>query len=203
MAAFKIEMIQSLGWSHSGEETARGEGFVELTDEEVKVLVDLIREKGTADVNALELEEHHPALYEKLDKAYHDVAYKAEELYWLLDDFKNGYYDFDRDALIAYCEKECGYEFVPKLRVIQDYPNLDPEFIAVYLDMCKNNMDMKRIDFDEWLPPYLLTLPLDDAIAFIYKYMNPTMEMDDEVYYEVNIPQSIIDMASSERASPS
>ena len=51
MAKFDIECEQSLGWAHSGEVTAKGKSGVDLTDEEVNVLVNLIREKGTI---------HHP-----------------------------------------------------------------------------------------------------------------------------------------------
>ena len=79
MAKYEIECEQSLGWSHSGEEIAKGKGFVELTDEEVEVLVNLIREKGTTDVEMLELKEKHPTIYDKLDEGYHKMAYKAEE----------------------------------------------------------------------------------------------------------------------------
>ena len=93
MAKFEIEYEQSLGLSHSGEVTAKGKSFVELTDEEVEVLVSLIREKGTTDVEILELREKHPALYDKLDEAYHKMAYKAEELHWLITSLRNG--DFE------------------------------------------------------------------------------------------------------------
>ena len=55
MAEFEIECEKSLGWSHSGEVIIKCKSTVDLTDEEVKVLVNLIREKGTADVEKLEL----------------------------------------------------------------------------------------------------------------------------------------------------
>ena len=45
MPDFNIASEHSLGMSHSGEKTAYGEYVVNLTDEEVKALVDLIREK--------------------------------------------------------------------------------------------------------------------------------------------------------------
>ena len=55
MPDFNIASEQSLGMSHSGEKTAYGEYVVNLTDEEVRVLVDLIREKKTSDVEGLEI----------------------------------------------------------------------------------------------------------------------------------------------------
>ena len=69
MPDFNIASEQSLGISHSGEKTAYGEYVVNLTDEEVKVLVDLIRERKTSDVEELELENSHPEIYRKLDNA--------------------------------------------------------------------------------------------------------------------------------------
>ena len=80
---YSIETDVCLGMSHCGSVNAEGSGYVDLSDEEVKILVDLIREKGTTDVEEMELEELHPEIFEKLDDAYREVASDAEELHWL------------------------------------------------------------------------------------------------------------------------
>lgn len=196
MAKFEIECEQSLGWSHYGEETAKGKSTVELTDEEVNVLVNLIREKGTTVVKKLNLRKKYPAIYDKLDEAYHNLAFKAEELYWLIDGFGNGYYEYDEEEVIKYCEENCGYEFVPKLDFVPD--NVSPEFIASMLEGLKEDMDWKRGDFCKWLPDYLRSINIEEACDFMYSHLNAEIEMDDDVNYVVGIPKAIIDMAKAE-----
>ena len=193
MAKFKIECIQSLGMAHWGEVTAEGESIVELSDDEVKVLVDLIREKGSADVQELDLKKNQPALYEKLDKASHDMVYKAEEMHWLLNGLENGSYEYDIEEVMNYCEKNCGYEFVPTIKgKIPD--GINPEIVATFLEIRKESVEYKIEDFREWLPNYLRSLNQVEARNFIYDHLNPNLEMDD-VSYEVGIPQTIIEMA--------
>ena len=193
MAKYEIECEQSLGWSHSGEEIAKGKGFVELTDEEVEVLVNLIREKGTTDVEMLELKEKHPTIYDKLDECYHKMAYKAEEFQMLLHGFESGYFEYDLDKVIIYCEENCGYEFVPKIDNVPD--NISPDFIAALLEVRKEDMHWKRRDFRDWLPNYLRSINIEEACNFMYSHLNAYLEMGD-VDYVVGIPQAIINMAN-------
>ena len=197
MAKFEIECEQSLGWSHSGEVTANGKSYMELTDEEVEVLVNLIREKGTTDVETLELRERHPALYDKLDEAYHNMAYKAEEFHWLISGLENGYFEYDDEKVIKYCEENCGYEFVPKIDNVPD--NISPDFIAALIEVRKKDMDWKRQDFCEWLPNYLRSINIDEACDFMYSHLNAYLEMEN-LDYVVGIPQAIIEMANGNAA---
>lgn len=80
---FDIENEICLGISHSGAVMTEGTGILELDDNEVSLLINIIKEKKTSDVDELGIEESHPNLYEKLRQAYYDMAYKAEELHWL------------------------------------------------------------------------------------------------------------------------
>ena len=80
---FDIENGICLGISHSGAVMTEGAGILELDDNEVSLLINIIKEKKTSDVDELGIEESHPNLYEKLRQAYYDMAYKAEELHWL------------------------------------------------------------------------------------------------------------------------
>ena len=71
--------------SHTGEVTVDGESAVELSDEEVDILVRLIRENKTTDVEELDLENLYPVIYDKLDTACYDMEYNAEEMHWLME----------------------------------------------------------------------------------------------------------------------
>ena len=91
MALYSIESEQCLGMAHfGGAVTVNGESAVELSDEEVDILVQLIKEKDTTDVDELDIATSHPSLYEKLDNAYREMAYDAEELHWLWEGYNNG-----------------------------------------------------------------------------------------------------------------
>lgn len=58
MALYRIENDTCLGITHSGGAVnVESEGYVELSDEEVAKIVDLIRQKGTTDIDELELED--------------------------------------------------------------------------------------------------------------------------------------------------
>lgn len=192
MALYDIEVNICLGMSHCRAVCTDGSSKVELSDEEVNALVTLIREKGTTDVEEMGLEYSYPDLYKKLDDAYHNMAYKAEELHWLINGFENGYYEYDADKVIKYCEENCGYEFVPKIDNVPD--NISPDFIAALLEDRKEDMYWKQRDFCKWLPDYLRSINIEDACDFMYNRMNAELEMDD-VDYVVKIPQTIIDMA--------
>ena len=112
MALYSIESEQCLGMAHfGGAVTVNGESAVELSDDEVNILVQLIKEMDTTDVDELDIATSHPALYEKLDDAYRQMAYDAEELHWLWEGYHNGYFEYDTDKLMSYCERELGFKF--------------------------------------------------------------------------------------------
>ena len=193
MAKFSIECTQSLGMSHHGEVIAEGESTVDLTDEEVKTLVKLIREKDTTDVDELELEENYPDLYEKLQDAYRAMAYRAEETHWLWEGYNNSYFEYDTNELMDYCEEELGFtfEFKPEEELddyeLEDY-NEDPESFEDVI------YDAKCEAFYEWLDEYVHSLSDDEACSFFVEHMNADLSLDN-VSYEVGIPAAIIEMA--------
>ena len=190
MALYSIESEQCLGMSHSGAVTVNGESAVELSDEEVDILVKLIKEKGSTDVKELDLENLHPGIYEKLREAYYNMAYDAEEIHWLWEGYYNGYFEYDDDELMAYCEKELGFsfEFKPEEYFDEDdleYYKEDPES---YEDEI---YDVKCEAFQEWLSDYVSGLSDDEARDFFYNHMDADLNLDD-VDYTVEIPQAII-----------
>ena len=193
MALYSIESEQCLGMSHHGAVTVNGESAVELSDEEVDILVKLIKEKGTTDVEELDLENLYPDIYEKLDDAYRDMAYNAEELHWLWEGYNNGYYEYDVYELMDYCEKNLGfsYEFKPEEYFDEDdleYYKEDPESYEDEIEEAKSEA------FSEWLDDYISGLDDDDARDFFYEHMDADLNMDD-VEYTVGIPQGIINKA--------
>lgn len=182
---FDIESEICLGYSHCGAVTTEGKGVLELEDDEVSVLVNLIREKNTTDVKELGLKELYPDIYDKMDDAYHHVAYKAEELHWLWEGYYNNYFECDTDELISISEGVCGFEF--------EYNEED------YYDE-KGNLDIYAIEEDKnkacfkWLDDYVHGLSDEEAVDFFYEYMDPKLYIDD-VRYKVEMPKQIIDMA--------
>lgn len=185
MAKYKIECEQCLGFSHSGAVYTHGEGTVELTDDEVATLAQLIRQKKTTDVSELNLEKTHPDLYGKLDKAYHEMARHAETMHWLWEGYENGYYDYDEDKLMDYCERECKFSFEYDEN---DYLDDDGEFNEEEME------DAKSVVFHEWLDDYVRSLSDDAAAAFFTEHMDASVDVDD-VEYTVAIPNEIIQMS--------
>lgn len=165
MALYKIENDICLGWSHSGGVNIESEGFVELSEEEVMKIVELIRKTETSDIKKLRLKKLYPGIYEKLRKAYFEIAYNAQMLHWLWDGYHLEEYKYDKDELMSYCTENCGF---------------DGEFD----------------DFDSWLEYYLSELDDEEAIDFFLEHMNAELELDDdEIAYEVAIPEAVIKMA--------
>ena len=194
MALYSIESEQCLGMSHHGAVTVNGESAVELSDEEVDILVKLIKEKGTTDVEALDLENLYPDIYEKLRDAYRDMAYNAEELHWLWEGYNNGYFEYDTVELMNYCERELGFKFEYDEK---DYYLDDPEDLeeGEEPDIDEDQIEEDKNDaFSEWLDDYLSDLSDDEARDFFYEHMDADLDMDN-VEYTVEIPQAIINKA--------
>ena len=194
MALYSIESEQCLGMSHHGAVTVNGESAVELSDEEVDILVKLIKEKGTTDVEDLDLENLYPDIYEKLDDAYRNMAYDAEEMHWLWEGYNNGYYEYDTVELMNYCERELGFKFEYDEK---DYYLDDPEDLeeGEEPDIDEDQIEEDKSDaFSEWLDDYVSGLDDDEAREFFYNHMDADLNMDD-VEYTVEIPQAIINKA--------
>lgn len=186
MALYSLENEQFLGMSHSGPMSVNGESAVELSDEEVDILVSLIHEKNTTDVEKLGLEQQYPAIYEKLDEAYYEMAYNAEEIYWLWEGYHNGYFEYDTYDLKEYCKAHCGFNYHFD-KIVTGYDE-DEEVDEGYIEDCENDA------FDEWLREYVKGLSDDEARDFFYNHMNADLNLDD-ISYDVQIPDGVIKKA--------
>ena len=193
MALYSIESEQFLGMSHTGEVTVNGESAVELSDEEVDILVKLIKENDSTDVEELDLENLYPDIYSKLDEAYHDMAYKAEEIHWLREGYDHHYFEYDEDELMDYCEKNLGFSFEFKPEEYFDEDELEDykESPDSYEDEI---YEEKNRVFSEWLDAYVEGLSDDEARSFFYDHMDADLDMDN-VDYTVEIPAAIIKKA--------
>ena len=185
MALYDIDKVISMGWSHSGGVTVDAENTVELTDEEVAALVALIKEKGTSDVEKLELHKVYPDIYEKLNDAYYEMAYNAERSYWLWEGYESGCYEYDGEGLMEYCKDNCGYEF--------EYD--EDDYLDEDGDIDEDRLHDDEIEaFGEWLDDYLYGLPSEEAEEFLCEQMGAEVDVVD-LTYSVEIPQAIIEMA--------
>lgn len=195
MALYSIESEQCLGMAHfGGAVSVNGESAVELSDEEVSILVQLIKEKDTTDVDELDIATSHPALYEKLDNAYRAMAYDAEELHWLWEGYNNGYFEYDEEELMNYCESELDFKFEYD---IKKYYLDDPEDLeeGEEPDIDEDQIEEDKYEaFSEWLDDYVNGLSDKEAKSFFYNHMNADLDMDN-VAYSVEIPAGIIKKA--------
>ena len=193
MALYSIESEKSLGMSHTGEVTVNGESAVELSDEEVDILVKLIKENDSTDVEELDLENLYPDIYSKLDEAYHDMAYNAEEIHWLREGYYNHYFEYDEDELMDYCEKNLGFsfEFKPEEYFYEDELEDYKESPDSYEDEI---YEEKNRVFSKWLDDYVKSLSDEEARSFFYDHMDADLDMDN-VDYTVEIPAAIIKKA--------
>lgn len=190
MPTFIINTEQSLGFTHYGEVTVEGSGEVELTDEEVLLLIDLIRNNdGETDVEELDLQEKYPDLYEKLDDAYRDVAIDALWRFLVIDGYENHYYE-EPDDMIETAEREYGFKFE------YDENDFIPEGET---EIDEDEFYEARSEaFYDWVDEYRQTLDEADEAMFLDTLFH--MELNLDFYdYEVEIPEEIIKIAKEQK----
>lgn len=185
MALFKITSELPIGLSHFGEFLLPAESTVELTEDEVRVLVANIVANKSIDVEDLGLPQSCPAIYEKLKIAYRQMAQKAEEKYWLWEGYEKGYLDYDIHELMDYCLENCGFRF--------DYDY--NEYLDAEGDFDEEIMEeAKCMAFQEWLDAYLFHLEDDQFLFFMHNQMDVKLDVN-YVRYRVEIPEAIVQMA--------
>ena len=188
---YSIKVDVCLGFSHCGGVTTKGEGFVELSDEEVQTLVELMKSKKTTEASDLGLKRKHPDLYSKLNSAYSEAACYAEKRHWIMDGFKQGegeYYDLDEAK--KYCIEQglyVPYECSESL----DYFYDDEEEEE---DDEKYNDENDNWDFCQWLCGYLEDLDNKTVCDFFYEHINNRLDLDDIEYDVIDIPEEIKQM---------
>ena len=175
MAKFKFQTKVYLSYDWGSVDT---QGEIELNDDEIDTIIGLMRkDRTTMDYRELKLEEADPQLYEKIDKAYHEVAYEAEGHSILMGgrEYPLDGFEFDVVELILYCRDNCGYHKCSKGDKI------------LHSDVC---------DFNIWLDRYVENLKFDDALEFLeeHTYLGINIEDKDIIGadYSCNLPEKLI-----------
>ena len=190
MAKFDFCCVNNLGFAHCcGAIAAEGHGTIEFSDEEVAILVELIREKGTTDVCALDLNTAYPELFQRLDEAYRQVAREATIDHWYMEGFYDGCYEYDAEELMNYGSET--YDFAFEYNE-EDYLDEEGELDEDSL------FDDKYDAFVEWLEPFVESLNTQERIKFLSEHMNAEVDLSDlELDYMVDIPQGIVALAKN------
>lgn len=172
--------------SHCGSVGTEGSGTVELSDEEVKKIVDLIRETGTKDVEEMGLAEVHPEIFEKLDEAQSELAYNVEYNYWVWNGYESRYYECDMNDVMEYCIENHGFTFeYDENEYTDEDGSVDEDAIE----------DAQLEAFEEWLEDFIYGLDNDAAVDFIVNQLNLEIDCNGiPESYEVAIPVEILEM---------
>lgn len=186
MAKFKYPIDVTVFCIYSDESTT-GEVEVELSDKEVEDIIKLIHETDTTDVESMELEEHLPEVYKKLEDACSSAAIRAAYTECLKDGYYNNFYEYNTRDVMHYCECNCGYEF--KIDNSK-YSGAEPDEIYDLIE------DDKLEDFSNWLKNYINSSSDIEVIKLIEKQMGGSAELQgDETEYDIELPPAIIEMA--------
>ena len=151
---------------------------IELSSSEVLFLINLMKEKGTTDVESLDLENSNKKIYQKLWNKCFEASLQNEKSYCLENHFSE-LVKWNKSELYRHCIEHCGY--VPATE--DDYEEVEPE------------KPWDSYHFNEWLKWYLDEIPYKDKYRLIDMFGNIEWDLD-SVYCEVQIPETIIKMAN-------
>ena len=169
-----------------------GNGEVDLTDEEVRQLVDLIKENdGETDVDALDLDFEYPDIYETLEDAYREEAYESRLTEMVIEGFENDYLGEPKDDLMKFCEDELGFVFNFNEEDYRDASTgkLNEELLAE---------DKADYFWNTWLKEYFNSLTEGQQYSFVVAHFNCDGINVDDYDYDVEIPEEIVEMAKEE-----
>ena len=185
MALYDFKTTIYLGWGHSGGVYNTGTGQIDLSDEDVDLLVRLIKENRTGDYRKLKLSRRYPKLYNKLRRKYRKLAIETERHHWLIDGLSEGEYEYDEEALMEYCLQNCGFT------LSEDYYDCDGELNEEYLD---DAID----EFQLWFRHYLRGLNNKDADYLLCEVGGIEMHFDEVDFcndYSTELPEAITKLA--------
>lgn len=189
MPSFPIDINLYFGTAHYGDVTAYGSGEVELADEDIKKLINLIRENGgETDVEKLQLLEKYPDIFNTLDDAYYELASQTAYIHWVNAGYDNGWYELSDEEIAENCEV-FGFKFEYDLDEYQDEDgNLDEDALE----------EAKSEALYKWIKEHRSHLDDYDDALFLAEVFH--LEPDDYNYdleYFVKIPDEIIAMANN------
>lgn len=198
---YPVSTTAYLGFAYSGDVTEDGEGFVILSDEDVKQLVALIQENGgEIDVEVLDLKNKLPEIYELLDNACYDSADKASYKHILIEGFEDMDLSLNEET-IDELEDEIDFDFKVDPDDYRDKDgNLDPDYFDEDGDEIPEAFeDDRRTQLINRIYDYAEGLDTDKLVEFIENYYDlMDVNFDFNGDYSVKIPKEIIKMAKSE-----
>ena len=196
MQSFDFSTEVCLGFHCSGcGEYVDAEGSFTLEDEDVNALVQLIRDhNGETDIEALDLENALPNVYETIREAYRDAVAEATMNFWILNGYLNGAFE-ENDGIMDALEEEGLFKFEPDLDAIRENLGLDEDDEISDDDI----EEAKEQAFEEWKDEYFDSLSEDDQISFIESYYCVDVDNSTDDYeITLEIPQEIVELAPKE-----
>lgn len=196
---YPISTTAFLGFAYSGDVTEDGEGFVILSDEEVKQLVALIRENdGETDVEALDLKNKLPEIYKLLKKACYDAAWKAAYYHEVIEAYEEGDYEVTEEVLENW-EIECGFEYYEDEDDEEDKDDEEEDSDTDYY-YGEEPESPRAQQFRDWLDSAVEGMNRLEKAQFLSKTLDNDLVDTDGISpdYTVTIPKEIIDIAKSE-----
>ena len=203
MAKFRFELKAFLGYRHFGGAVySESAGEVELTDDEVKKLVDLIKKNGfKTDVDEIKLSRKEPEIYNKLYDAYSDAFYCSLEKESFWDAYDKSLLR-DANSLMDLCEKKYGFDFDAMINN-ENYRDKYLRYGGSYLK--KDGTPLKRYYktvkkdfFSCWFDDFMKGLTRDEFDSFIEENFDD-IELDHGEWpdrqYTIEIPKKIVEMA--------
>ena len=107
MAEYEIKFNRYNGWSQDNGNIPVESAFVELSDEEVQILVDLMSQEETDDVLELNLEELYPDIFDKLSEACDSIANDIA----LAEAIREAHYYDEEDTFLDKLQDHCEMEY--------------------------------------------------------------------------------------------
>lgn len=173
-------------------ETIVSVGELELTDEEVKTLIELYKEAESADLDDLDLEEDYPELYQKFLDAYEAIepdAYNQQYLCyqtWAIDEIDTWGVDFSE--AVATAKEKYGFKKGEEANDESEKEADDEEY---------NNGNDLYEELVEWAMNKLEELNTDEGIDFITDVFGIEVDETPTLEYTMELPKEIVDMADS------
>ena len=167
MARYEIKFNRCDGWSQDNGNIPVESAFIELSDEEVQILVDLMKAESTDDVSELNLEELHPDIFEKLVEACDSIAKDIA----LAEAIREAHYYDEEDIFLEKLQEHCEINY--------DYDESSGDFRR-WLDNLITSWSCKK-----------LKSLYSDAGIDLYDYVINDYGIETSEY-DVTIPQSIV-----------
>lgn len=170
MATYNIYYEHPLS-GNAEDDTIEGEGFLELSDDEVSQIVALLKKhEGKQDDALADMQSLMPSVYTRMDDAFRSIALDAEERFWLYRFFDDHQYDVSMTELLAYCQDNCGFA-------------ADSSDEQAVMDL-----------FASWLDKFAHALPYDDFRIFAHQQLHLGVDLSN-VQYDIEIPVEVVIMA--------